>query len=247
MERIERTIDTDRGYHIFCLDGSIKEQKAIILCLHGFAGSKHSHAIEMLHRAMSPLNIGTFTFDWPAHGESDARFSDLTVENCLKDLDIVYSYVRERYGAPQCFATSFGGFLAMLYHKRNPEAFNRIMLRSPALKMGRVMETAINKDKFRGFLDGETVDFGHEKPLLLTRSFYDDVSSYDVFNSPPPHPERIQILHGDSDTLVPVQDSKDYAGNFGISLHLLKNAGHYYDNPGDLEWVMEEAGRFFTH
>ena len=246
MASEEIMLDTDRGYHISCLDGGIAGQKAVILCLHGFKGSKRSLMIERLHQEMERADIGTFTFDWPAHGESDAAFSDLNVPNCIKDLEQIYDHVSEKYKVPVwCFATSFGGFLAMIYHQSRPGAFGKIMLRSPALKMGQVMTNAMDRKKYDDFMNGAAVDFGKDQPLILTRAFYDSICEYDIYDEPPAFPERIRIIHGDRDDLVPPEDSIGYAERYGITLHLLSNATHYYDNPGDAEWVMREAVEFF--
>ena len=133
----------------------------------------------------------------------------------------------------------------MLYHQRQPEAFEKIMLRSPALKMGEVMKAAMSEEKFSRLMNGEEVDFGHGQPLLLTKDYYDDVCSHDAFGQKPVHPERIRIIHGDKDEKVPHHYSEEYAQRYGITLHLLKGAGHEYDKPGDAEWVMDEAVDFF--
>ena len=248
MNRKEIILDTDRGYHISCLDGGTADQKAIILCLHGFAGSKKSPTLEKLHEIMSEHGIGTFTFDWPGHGESDSDFSALNTDNCMKDVDTVYDYISGKYGVPICcFATSLGGYLAMMYHLKKPEKFDRIMLRSPALKMGEVMKAAMSEEKFARMMNGEDVDFGHGQPLLLGRSYYDDLCQHDIYDKKPPYPERIRIIHGDNDKVVPHGYSKKYAEKNGITLHLLKGAGHEYDNPGDVKWVMEEAVDFFVN
>ncbi|MBO6137971.1 MAG: alpha/beta fold hydrolase [Lachnospiraceae bacterium] len=246
MDRKEINLDTSRDYHIACLDGSSVGQTAIILCLHGFTGSKHSPTIEKLHGVMKNKRIGTFAFDWPGHGRSDAPFSALTVENCMQDMDTVYKYIHEKYGVPiWCFATSLGGYLAMNYHLRHPEAFEKLLLRSPALKMAEVMKAAMSEDRFARLMKGEKVDFGHDQPLLLTKDYYDDLCAHDIFDEAPPYPEKILIIHGDKDETVPIHYSEDYAGKNGIALHILKDAGHEYDNPGDQEWIMKEALEFF--
>jgi len=246
MNRSEIELKSKNGYQIPCLFGSVPDQKAVIICLHGFAGSKRSPRIERLHEEMRGHRIGTFTFDWPAHGDSEADFPDLTVENCMQDLAVVYDYVQEKYGVPiWCFATSFGGYLAMIFHQRHPESFGKIMLRSPALKMGQIMTAFMNTDQLRSFLDGSRMDFGTDQPLLLARDFYDDVCAHDAFSMPPVHPERIRIIHGDQDTVVPPEHSRDYAAEYGIDIHFLKGADHSYDRPGDVDWVMEQAVEFF--
>ncbi len=247
MNRTEKILDTDRGYHISCLDGSAADQRAMILCLHGFAGSKRSLMIERLHNVMAERRSGTFTFDWPGHGESDAPSSKLTLENCMKDLKEAREYAAGKYGVPVwCFATSFGGYLAMLYHQKEPEVFDKIMLRSPALRMAMVMKSAMKEEKLNRFMSGEAVDFGHDRPLLLNRAVYDELCRNDVFEMPPAYPERIRIIHGDSDEMVPCEHSREYAEKYGITLHFCRGAGHEYDHPGDAEWVMKEAVDFFA-
>ena len=244
--RTSLTLATDRGYNIYCLDGSIPGQKAMIICLHGFAGSKLSSCITKLDAAMAEEELGTFTFDWPAHGKSDSGFENLTIENCMKDLETVCEYVKTRYNVPlYCFATSFGGYLTMLYHHRHPEEFAKIILRSPALKMGEVIKSAMKEKDFNEMMAGDIHDFGHNQPLLLGKDFYEDVCAHDPFSMSPAHPENILVIHGECDSMVPPVNSRDYGNLYRIPVHFLKGADHDYANPGDLDWVMEQARDFF--
>ena len=245
--KAEMKLLSKHGYEISCLDGTIPGQKAVVLCLHGFSGSKRSPRIERLHEEMVPEGIGTFTFDWPAHGESKAKFRDLKIENCLDDLHTVYEYVREKYPVPiWCFATSFGGYLAVLYHLRYPEAFDKLMLRSPALRMDQILTSFMNDDQHRQFMEGGTLDFGLEQPLLLARDFYEDISAHDAFSPEPEHTERIVIIQGDRDDVVPPEHTRMYADRNHITLYWRQGANHSYDNPGDVDWVMERAKEFFV-
>lgn len=246
ITREKKILKTDRGYEIPCLDGSIPEQRAIIICLHGFGGSKRSSKIERLHEVMTRENVGTFTFDWPAHGESRAEFADLTVENCLSDLEDVYGFVKKEFDVPiWCFATSFGGYLAVLYIQRHPENFEKVMLRSPALKMAQIMRGFMNEEQFSMFMDGAPMDFGFDQPLILKRDAYDDLCAHDAFTATLDHPERMMIIHGDKDDVVPPEDSKLFAERSGIKLRFLEGANHMYERPGDTEWVMDRAKELY--
>ena len=244
--RTKTRIPSLHGYDIPCLDGTFPKQKAVIICLHGFGGSKGSSRIERLHHEMIPYQVGTFAFDWPGHGKSESGFSKLTVENCLEDLEEVHACVTGKYHVPVwCFATSFGGYLAVLYQQRHPEAFEKIMLRSPALKMGQIVLDSMDEEERKSFLAGVPRDFGFDQPLILTRSFYDDTCAHDAYSVIPAHPERMLIVHGDQDDLVDPRYSIDYAKKNGIKLHLLEGASHEYDNPGDIDWVMDRAKEFY--
>jgi hypothetical protein len=247
VERTKICIPSLHGYDIPCLDGTIPEQKAVIICMHGFGGSKSSSRIESLHKEMIPCQVGTFAFDWPGHGESKSGFENLTVKNCLEDLKQVYDYVTRLHHVPVwCFATSFGGYMAVLYHDRYPEAFEKIMLRSPALKMGQILLNDLDEKERKEFLAGAPRDFGFDQPLILTRDSYYDFCAHDAFAVVPEHPERMFIIHGDQDDLVPPEDSVEFARKHNIKIQLLKGADHMYDNPGDIEWVMDRAKEFYV-
>lgn len=246
--RIYTVINTDRGYSMSCLDGCFSGQKAMVLCLHGFAGDKYSSVIERLGAEVREENTGTFTFDWPAHGDSKASYSDLTIDNCLEDIRTAVDWMRDHYGQIPLylFATSFGGYLGMLFHQKYPDTFDRIFLRSPALNMADVMTGFMTDDQLDAFLSGQKLNFGFDRALILTRAFYDDVKAHDVFRMAPEYPEKIAIIHGEADDVVPCSDSRDYAIRYGLTLYTLPGADHRYKNPGDVDAVMEKAKGWFA-
>ena len=104
----------------------------------------------------------------------------------------------------------------------------------------------MNEDQIRSFLAGTALDFGFEKPLLLTKAFYEDVKNHDVFSQTPEYPEKIFIMHGQVDDVVPVEDTKTYSEKNGIGLYILEGADHRYKNPGDLDMIMEQARKWFV-
>ena len=181
----------------------------IVICLHGFAGDKYSSVIKAVAEALVRHGKRVVTFDWPAHGDSQAGPEMLTVENCLRDLHTVLTYYRaymkkaandiavnERLeadgyagqverGKISCFATSFGGYLAMLYREKYPQDFNQYMLRSPALRMPEILLSFMTEEQLAAFDRGEKLNFGFEKELWLDKSFYDDLCRYDAFGGMP--------------------------------------------------------------
>ena len=245
-ERSLLTIPTRRGYEISCLDGSIPGQKAIILCLHGFSGSKRSYTIERLHQEMQSEQIGTFCFDWPAHGESKAPVSQLKIESCLKDLEEVCSLMVKQYSVPiHCFATSFGVYLLSLYRGQHPDDFEKVLLRSPALKMDKAIRSFMDEDQFNAFLEGKPMELGLSQPLAVDKNFLDDICRHDAYNLTPPHPDRMLMIQGEADLVVSPQDSFMYAKRYGITIHMLEGTDHIYSKPGAIDQVMTLARNFF--
>lgn len=240
------TLSSTNGYHIHLYDNMLPEQNAVVFCLHGFAGDKNSSVIAKLTNQLNHNHIGAITFDWPAHGESDAKFFQLTVENCISDLHTVIKYVKKKYNGPlYCFATSFGGYLAMIYHLRYPDLFDRIILRSPALNMGEVF-LGLKPPEIKAALErGETLDFGFEQPLMINIDFYHDLKAHDIFHAEVKSPDKIMIIHGNLDEDVPLADSEDFCKRNHIKLHIIEGCDHRYKNPGEVEEVIETALTFY--
>ena len=228
-----------------------------LLCLHGFAGDKYSTVIEAVAKDRCRAGFRCVTFDWPGHGDSTADSSMLTIENCLADLDAVVKHLRPAAaavpsgGTPAplfCFATSFGGYLATLDYRRHPEHFARILLRSPALRMGKVLRSFLDEDHMRRFQGGEALNFGFERPLFLHYDFLEDLETpdHDAFRAldgigcgP------IAIIHGDADDVVPVTDSLRFAEDNHLPIRIVKGADHRYKKPGELEQIIDFAAEIF--
>ena len=245
--RKEIILHTKNNLEMTCLDGCFPEQKAIVLCLHGLAGDKNSSVIARLSQVMKVENIGTFTFDWPSHGDSPEPARYFTTDYCLEYIRTAVSFLKNSYGSVPiyCFATSFGGYIAMLYHLNHPDTFEKIFLRSPALNIADTLTGFMNENQMTDFMNGKELDFGFDRPLLLTKAHYDDIKAHDIFSSAPMYPEKIFIIHGEVDDVVSVKDSQLYAERNGIKFYVLAGADHRYKNPGDVETVMEKAKEWF--
>ena len=232
-----------------------------LLCLHGFAGDKYSTVIEAVAKDRCRAGFRCVTFDWPGHGDSIADSSMLTIENCLADLDAVVKHLRPAAAAVPsgstpaplfCFATSFGGYLAMLDYRRHPEHFDRILLRSPALRMGKVLRSFLDEDHMRRFRDGEALNFGFDRPLFLHYDFLTDLElpDHDAFRPLDgigcgPASALIAIIHGDADDVVPVTDSLRFAEDNHLPIRIVKGADHRYKKPGELEQIIDFAAEIF--
>ena len=241
-------IQSENGYAISCMewlpDG---EHDGTVICLHGFGGDKYSSVIAALAASLTKKKKRVLAFDWPAHGDSRAADRDLTVENCIRDLHLVYRRCRQS-AADQpisCFATSFGGYLAMIYRQQFPDDFSRIMLRSPALAMPEILISFMTEEERRAFDRGEKRNFGFHRPLLLDRSFYEDLKAYRPLSYEKEDLNgRVFIIHGDRDDVVPLDDSIMFSEKNQIELYVVKGADHRYKHPGELEQIVEQAAAF---
>jgi len=221
------------------------KHRLILLCLHGFAGDKDSSVIKALMDQFDEDGIGVMTFDWPAHGESDAADHELTVDNCLNDLDIVVTWLVHKYSIPlSCFATSFGGYLATLYRNEHPNVFQDLILRSPALKMNEDFRELIPEEEFAAMMQGKDFTTGFDRKMCIGRKFYKSLCNHDAFSLKPPHPENMLIIQGDSDLVVNPKDTQEYADKNGINLIVFHGTDHVYKKSGEKEQIVEETKKF---
>ena len=246
---MEKKLDTDRGYHISCLSWIGEDDREILLCVRGFGGGAYSTVVEKIAMEMNKLGIGTFSFTWPAHGDSDASGDMLTVENCLADMEDVVSYLKGLYPDKKlsCFATSFGGFMTAVYHQKYPEEFEKIILRSPAVRMAEIIMHFMNEEQRAAYLAGEKLNFGFgDNPLILGKAYYESLLRYPVFQTQLCQPDKFSIIQGDADEIVPPADVRDFAARNKIPVFWVKGADHQYTNPGSLDAVLTFTKQIMT-
>lgn len=243
---IRDKLKSANGWSIPYICNVSEEHRMILLCLHGFAGDKDSSVIAALMENLDEKGIGVVAFDWPAHGESDAPDSALTVENCLDDLDTVVGWISQNWDMPvSCFATSFGGYLATLYRNQNPQVFIDMVLRSPALKMNEIFRGLITDEDFAELMHGKEIIQGFDRKMKISKGFYDSLCRHDAYSQAPPHPEKMLIIQGDADSVVNPDDTREYTMKNGINLALFEGTDHVYKKPGEKERIVTEAEKFF--
>ncbi|MCD7768823.1 MAG: alpha/beta hydrolase [Oscillospiraceae bacterium] len=232
------------GYDIVCDAWSLERAETVIVAMHGFAGDRKSSCIAALAERMTGPGVGLIDFDWPAHGDSPVDGQALRIQNCLDDLDTVCAYARQAGNAPVLygFATSFGGYIAMLYHHAHPEVFSRLVLRSPALQMPRLLPGLLAQAQRTpaGWITG------FERELLVTEEMAADLQANRLDELYPPGaiPGDILVIHGDADDVVPLAASIAFCRAHGLPLAQVPGADHRYKKPGELEQVIDLAADF---
>ncbi len=239
--------DTDPGkMPDFPIDSNIREDhQQILLCLHGFGGDKESSVIAALRRELDSKGIGVAAFDWPAHGKSKEPDDHFTVEYCLAYLKKAVLTLRKLWPEKKisCFATSFGGYIAVLYWNRseNSTDFEKLILRSPALRMDKVFRKLIPDEEFKKLESGRKLTLGYERPMQIGYDFYEglkkhSVDEHDLWKEPM---SRVLILQGDRDDVVDHRDTLEYAKENGVRLKIFEGTDHRYKKPGELEKIIK--------
>ena len=235
----------NNGYRISYSESGPPDCRTVIVAMHGFAGDKTSSCIRMLEKRANKMGLGLIKFNWPAHGDSETDGLHFTVDNCLSDLDSIIGYVKEKH--PGCelvaFATSFGGYLALLYHYHHPGVFRHLILRSPAIRMSEVLDKHLLTEEMKAELrERRCIEYGFERMITVTDRLIDQIRANDVFrlyeNS---DLANVSIIHGTKDDVVPVSDSIEFAKLHGCSFYPVEGADHRYKKIGELDAVIDIA------
>ena len=222
--------------------------KKIIIACHGFAGDKESSTIKDLAEEMVLKNIAVITFDFPAHGESKLDGKELTIENCIYNINTVYRYSK-KFNAPiSLFATSFGAYVNLINIARNNNEFQEIVLRSPAIEMAKILKEVLLKESFSKYKENGYTILGFERKMKIPYSFYEELLNnninkiYDNIEIP-----KMHIIQGNKDEIAMIEDTIKFVENHKnqIELNIIDNGDHRMNSPELRKKVMSYANGIY--
>ena len=217
----------------------------IVVGVHGFAGDKESSVLIQLAKELNKQNKALISFDLPCHGEND-NSKNLNLNECICSLKTIFKYVKQNYNgiSVSVFATSFGGYLTLVYLSNNNECLNKVILRAPAIFMGDILENVILPEHNFSFFDlQKTVDLGYAKSLLIDDKFLLDLKNLSLEKENNIN-HFIYILQGRKDNVVNCDDNERFFNNHYPNNHKIiyfENADHRFKNVGELERIIKET------
>jgi len=200
----------------------------VVLC-HGHETSKNSNTITGLEEILNKNDISTFRFDISGHGESEGKFEETTVSDAMADILSAIEYVKSKgYLKIGLVGSSFGGAASILVAAKLPHLFV-LALKAPVsdyknLEIERKGENTIREWKEKGFTEYKK---GNPKNLKLNYSFFEDLNNFNEYESAKKITAPTIIIHGDSDTSVPIEQSIRLAKIIpNCKLEIIRGADH---------------------
>ena len=233
----KRFIILEGLYNIPCLlyfDGETAFDR-IVICCHGFAGHKGNAAMKRFADYVLPRhkNLAVLCFDWPCHGK-DAQ-KKLRLEDCITYLDLVIRYAKTELAAKDLYlyATSFGGYLTLLYIAEHGNPFQKLALRCPAVNMYEVLACGIMTEEDKILLSKEeNVLIGFDRKIAVDPAFLASLHAADITRFDySPLANQVLILHGTKDEVVPITEVQTFAEANQIEFIPIENADHRFTDP----------------
>ncbi len=226
MFKEKRKFKNSKGLIISAIyEGQNKNAPVVVLC-HGYGSSKDKDSTKGLAQKLVDAGLCVYRFDFTGCGESRGKLSELTPDQGQDDLkSAVKDLGKKNFGL---YGSSFGGYTALIFASQNPVL--ALGLKAPVSDYPAVMNAKGNEKE--------------NKALDFTEEAY----KYDVYKLARNITSPTLIVHGDSDTDVPLAQSQNLLKSLASKdkeLKILPGAGHIMrDNY--LEEANNQLARFFS-
>ena len=198
------------------------ERCDLVIFCHGLNADKNFTLLRMMEEGARSEGFATLAFDFNGHGESEGRFSEMTIPNEIEDLEQVLAYVQDlRYVRNIALVGhSQGAVVAAMVAGKHPEDIKAVVLLSPA--------SSVRDDIARGNLFG--VEFNPLDPpdslvlpngIALGRRYLKTALRLPIFETSAHYQGSACVIQGNGDRLVPF--------TCGERFHQLWENSEYYE------------------
>jgi uncharacterized protein len=220
----------------------------IVIIAHGFTSHKASSRNTALAQALNRQGIGTFRFDFYAHGESQGTFEDITLREGVDDVIAAYNHVRLRFSRHRIalFGSSFGG--AACFYALPHLHVEGAALKAPAILYKKHQDQTHGPEGIRKWRElGYQQYTNYEgKKFRLKYTFYESLKEFDGRGTARRITVPVLILHGDKDEIIPHQDSVEIVKHIPEGrLSTFPGANHVFTDAMDHARLVHQAVEFF--
>jgi alpha-beta hydrolase superfamily lysophospholipase len=231
--------------------------KAVVLVHGGGVTREEGGFFARLADGLAGAGVASLRFDLRGHGDSGGRQEELTLAGILNDIRVALAYAREATGAQQItlLAASFSGGAAAYYAAHRPQEVARLVLFNPQLDYKwRTIDSrpywvneSITEEAAQELDEHGAIQFTptlrHGRPLLNEAFWFPTQEALGLVQAP------TLIVHGDADTLVPVESSREAVSRFRAPVELIELEGSQHgfavhDDPQYLDPKSQEYQAF---
>lgn len=242
--------------HTVPVNYQISSKKSEYICIfaHGITAEKSEGGIfDRMGSLLRKNDISTVQMDFRGHGDSLMRSDAMTITGEVFDLISVINEVSD-YKKIFLVSASFGAVSTGLLPKYIKKRLTKICLWNPVLSLRRtfiVPELAWQKNNFGYEKINKSLD--DDGTLLIDDSFVigsgflSEIQLYNVEKGYSEYKQPIKILHGDKDTYVSYEKSKELANTSeNMTLETIQGSEHGFGRPKDEKLALSLTLEFFT-
>jgi pimeloyl-ACP methyl ester carboxylesterase len=198
--------------------------------LHGFRSHCNGEKSQQLARHAARLNRSWLRFDLRGHGKSDGNPEEQTISSGLDDLLHVIDAFTDR--PVILHGSSMGAWICLLAALRRETTVAGMMLIAPAFNFVQNVFSSLPEPVLQQWKSTTYMSFPDaygEGTYSLKYGIIDDAKQYDVMNSEIQLDIPIHIVHGENDSIVPVNNTEKFIQHAQLSQLVFEKipaAGH---------------------
>ncbi|MFC8528548.1 alpha/beta hydrolase [Nocardia sp. NPDC057227] len=207
--------------------------RAIVLVHGGGVTREEGGFFARLADGLADAGVASLRFDLRGHGESDGRQEELTLSTILNDIRVAIAELRALTGAPEIslLGASFGGGICAYYAAKGQDELARLVLLNPQFDYKkRTIDTrdywnddVIGDERAKELDETGAIQFTptlkHGRPLLNEVFWLKPNEVLGEIRTP------TLIVHGNADTLVPIDGSRAAVAEFTVPVELVEIEG----------------------
>ena len=202
----------------------------VILC-HGFNGTKDNEGGIMFEiaKSLETQGVASIRFDFNGHGQSEGKFSEMTVQNEIEDAKAVFDYVSALpyVRSVSILGHSQGGVIAsMTAGELGAQKIERVALLAPAV--------CLREDAIRGNTFGKSYDPINPPAEIeifpgraIGGDFVRQAHDLQIYETACQYTGPVCLIHGTDDRIAAYSYSQTFNREYLQSeLHLIENDDH---------------------
>lgn len=204
----------------------------MIIAAHGSHSSKIDDCIWILAQEATNKGYQVLSFDFPQHGERVYEKDLIMPQECVRELNLMYSYAKEHAKKISIFGCSMGAYFELLSFADTD--IERVWFLSPITDMKRIIHNLMNycqitEDTFKEkvFIDNDI------EPLYYP--YYVYVKNHPIKK----WTHQTFILRGENDKMSEEDYVKRFAAEFGCELTIQKGGEHWFHTEAQLKFFRQ--------
>lgn len=214
-----------------------ENKEKVFIAVHGNKSNNEDKVIKILAKEGIKKGYSVLSFDLPKHGERiDILNYPCKVQNCIKDLDEIMKYAKEKWKEISLFACSMGAYFSLIQYKE--EDLKEVLFLSPVVNMERIIE---NMMKWFDISE-KRLEFEKEVQTPIGEKLYFDYYTFVKSCPIKKWDKNTSILYGEKDKLCEFEIINKFSEDYNCDLVLCEEAEHFFHNEKEINFYKEWLG-----
>lgn len=224
QQEIELDNQGQRIYGIAYIPDTENEKVPLVICAHGLGGSYRSNAAYA--EQLASHGIAAYSFDFRGGGgsRSDGDTTEMSVMTEVSDLEVIIETASEWDFVDETkivlLGTSQGGITSAIAAARHTDEITGLVLMYPAFLVSDAIHEQFDSLE-------EVPDTFRFNWITAGRPYAEDVWDYDVYEEIGNYTDKVLLMHGSADNIVPISYSDRAAEVYeNVEYYVIDGAGH---------------------